>query len=143
MKRRLLVMTALVCVATLAQTQVAYAALPTVYVYGRNGGGEVRASATYNDDTNKFCVQDRYADYHSGLVQYKRQSTSGWGTAFEVWDHSTADGVAACVFPNFADNTPLVMRVCVGEWSEDPARRVILKNSSGGPWCGTTRQFLS
>ena len=121
-------------------------ALPTAYVFGRGGGGEIRASATYNDATNRFCVSDELGDYHSGLVQYKRQSTSGWDTStgtFEVWDHDGDNGVSACVTANFADNTPVVMRVCVGEWSAHPNRRVILRDAQGGPWCGPPRSMLS
>ena len=146
MPRKLLAAALLVVTAMLTQAGAADAALPTVFVYGRNGTGEIRADGTYNDDTNKFCATDRYGDYHSGLVQYKRQSVDGWTSdeTFEVWDHDGADnGSSACIVANYADNAPVMMRVCVGEWSERPQRRVILKDNDGNPWCGAAKKFLS
>jgi hypothetical protein len=145
MRRQLLAIATVTATVVIGFGGVAHA-LPTAYVFGRNGAGEIRASATYDDAPNRFCVSDRFVDDHSGVVQYKRQSTAGWDTSrdtFEVWDHDGANDSSACMTVHFLDNTPLVMRVCVGEWSEHPNRRVILRNSEGGPWCGPTRKFLS
>ena len=147
MVRKILSSTAMICALMLAGAGVASAAGPTAYVNGKDGGGEVRGMATYDDSENKYCVSDRYGDYHSAVLQYKRSGASGWtvnGTSiFDKWDSDGADNGSVCVVANFAENTSITMRVCVGEWASAPRNRVILKNGHGGLWCGPAKTFLS
>ena len=97
-----------------------------------DGTGHGAAYAQYDDDPDLISITDDLGDGHSAVVEYWPEGQSGQKR--RVWVRSGQGTSNSDTISGLPENASYKMHACIGEWADDPAKRVVLD-------CGSTKSI--